>query len=199
MTAPTTTGPGCSSATRSKASSRSPTTRASRALAISCAATSFDELPQLVNVLRGQESTDSWAAVLRDLKTRGLNEPKLVTGDGALSAWAALRDVFPAATEQRCWVHKSANVLDAMPKRLQPRAKSLLHEMAEAPTAADARAARERFRSEFDAKYPNATAKLDRDWDALTAFSRSPPSTGASSGRPTRSRAASRPSGCAPR
>jgi putative transposase len=117
-----------------------------------------------------RESTDSWAAVLRDLKTRGLNVPKLVTGDGALGAWAALRDVFPAAKEQRCWVHKSANVLDAMPKRLQPRAKSLLHAMAEAPTEADARAARERFRSEFDAKYPKATAKLDRDWDALTAF-----------------------------
>jgi transposase-like protein len=93
-----------------------------------------------------------------------------VTGDGALGAWAALRDVFPQAREQRCWVHKSANVLDAMPKRLQPRAKSLLHEMAEAPTEADARAARERFRSEFDAKYPKATAKLDRDWEALTAF-----------------------------
>jgi putative transposase len=117
-----------------------------------------------------RESTDSWAAVLRDLKDRGLNVPKLVTGDGALGAWAALRDVFPTAREQRCWVHKTANVLDAMPKRLQPRAKSLLHEMAEAPTEADARAARERFRSEFDAKYPKATAKLDRDWDALTAF-----------------------------
>lgn len=117
-----------------------------------------------------RESTDSWAAVLRDLRDRGLNCPKLVTGDGALGAWAALRDVFPKAAEQRCWVHKSANVLDAMPKRLQPRAKSLLHEMAEAPTEADARAARERFRAEFDAKYPKATAKLDRDWKALTAF-----------------------------
>jgi putative transposase len=117
-----------------------------------------------------RESTDSWAAVLSDLKARGLNVPKLVTGDGALGVWAALRDVFPAAREQRCWVHKTANVLDAMPKRLQPRAKSLLHEMAEAPTEADARAARERFRSEFDAKYPKATAKLDRDWEQLTAF-----------------------------
>ena len=117
-----------------------------------------------------RESTESWAVVLRDLKTRGINVPRLVTGDGALGAWAALRDVFPHAGEQRCWVHKSANVLDAMPKRLQPRAKTLLHEMAEAPTGADARAARERFRCEFDAKYPNATAKLDRDWDALTAF-----------------------------
>ncbi len=83
-----------------------------------------------------RESTDSWAAVLRDLKARGLNEPRLVTGDGALGAWAALRDVFPQAGEQRCWVHKTANVLDALPKRLQPRAKTLLHEMAEAPTEA---------------------------------------------------------------
>jgi len=117
-----------------------------------------------------RESTESWALVLRDLKDRGLNTPKLVTGDGALGAWAALRDVFPGAGEQRCWVHKTANVLDAMPKRLQPRAKTLLREMAEAPTEADARAARERFRAEFDAKYPKAIAKLDRDWHALTAF-----------------------------
>lgn len=117
-----------------------------------------------------RESNDSWAAVLRDLRDRGMNTPKLVTGDGALGAWAALRDVFPDAGEQRCWVHKTANVLDAMPKRLQPRAKTLLHEMAEAPTEADARAARERFRAEFDAKYPKATGKLDKDWDALTAF-----------------------------
>ena len=81
-----------------------------------------------------RESEDSWAAVFRDLRDRGMNEPKLVTGDGALGAWAALRNVFPGAREQRCWVHKTANVLDALPKRLQPRAKTLLHEMAEAPT-----------------------------------------------------------------
>lgn len=130
-----------------------------------------DGVKELVAVEDGyRESTDSWAAVLRDLRDRGMNCPKLVTGDGALGAWAALRDVFPKAAEQRCWVHKAANVLDAMPKRLQPRAKSLLHEMAEAPTEADARAARERFRAEFDAKYPKATAKLDRDWKQLTAF-----------------------------
>jgi putative transposase len=117
-----------------------------------------------------RESEDSWAAVFRDLRDRGLNEPKLVTGDGALGAWAALRSVFPGAREQRCWVHKTANVLDALPKRLQPRAKALLHEMAEAPTGADARTALERFRAEFDAKYPKAVAKLDKDWEALTAF-----------------------------
>ena len=117
-----------------------------------------------------RESTDSWAAVFRDLRDRGLSEPKLVTGDGALGAWAGLRDVFPNAREQRCWVHKAGNVLDALPKRLQPRAKTLLHEMAEAPTEADAHAARERLRSEFDAKYPKAVAKLDKDWAALVAF-----------------------------
>ena len=117
-----------------------------------------------------RESTDSWSAVFRDLKARGMNEPKLVTGDGALGAWAALRNVFPTAREQQCWVHKTANVLDALPKRLQPRAKSLLHEMAEAPARADAKAALERFREEFDAKYPKAVAKLDRDWTHLTAF-----------------------------
>jgi putative transposase len=67
-------------------------------------------------------------------------------------------------------VHKTADVLDALPKRLQPRAKSLLHEMAEAPSRADAGKALERFRGEFDAKYPKAVAKLDKDWDALAAF-----------------------------
>jgi putative transposase len=117
-----------------------------------------------------RESTESWAAVFRDLRDRGLSSPKLVTGDGALGAWAALRDVFPEAREQRCWVHKIANVLDALPKRLQPRAKSLLHEIMEAPTRKDARAGLERFREEFDSKYPKATAKLDKDWTALTAF-----------------------------
>ncbi len=116
-----------------------------------------------------RESSDSWAAVFRDLKTRGLNVPKLVTGDGALGAWAALRDVFPG---------RASSVAGSINRRTSstrcPSAcnhgQEMLHEMAEAPTEADARAARERFRAEFDAKYPKATAKLDRDWDALTAF-----------------------------
>ena len=117
-----------------------------------------------------RESTESWAVVFRDLKDRGLGCPKLVTGDGALGAWAALRDVFTTARRQACWVHKIANVLDALPKRLQPRAKTLLHEMMEAPTRKDAAAALERLRGEFDAKYPKAVAKLDKDWAHLTAF-----------------------------
>ncbi len=130
-----------------------------------------DGVKELLAVEDGyRESTESWAVVMRDLKDRGLNEPKLVTGDGALGAWAALRDVFPAAGRQQCWVHKIANVLDALPKRLQPRAKTLLHEMMEAPTAHDARQVLSTFRLEFDAKYPKAIAKLDRDWTHLTAF-----------------------------
>jgi putative transposase len=130
-----------------------------------------DGVKELLAVEDGyRESTESWAGVMRDLKDRGLNEPRLVIGDGALGTWAALRDVFPVARKQTCWVHKIARVLDALPKRLQPRAKSLLHEVMEAPSRADARAALERFRGEFDAKYPKAVAKLDRDWAAVTAF-----------------------------
>jgi putative transposase len=117
-----------------------------------------------------RESTDSWAGVFRDVKRRGLNCPKLVVGDGALGAWAALRDVYPEAGEQRCWVHKTANVLDCLPKRLQPRAKELLHEIVEAPTRKDAGKALEIFRQEFGAKYPKALEKLDKDWKPLTAF-----------------------------
>jgi len=117
-----------------------------------------------------RESTESWAGVFRDLKRRGLGCPKLVVGDGALGAWAALRDVFPEAGEQRCWVHKTANVLDCLPKRLQSKAKELLHEIVEAPTRKDAGEALEVFREEYGAKYPKALAKLDKDWSALTAF-----------------------------
>ena len=81
-----------------------------------------------------RESQNSWAAVFRDLRDRGMNEPKLVTGDGALGVSTSMRNVFPGPREQRCWVHETANVLDALPKRLQPRAKTLLHETGDSPT-----------------------------------------------------------------
>jgi transposase-like protein len=130
-----------------------------------------DGVKELLAVEDGyRESTESWAGVMRDLRDRGLNEPRLVVGDGALGTWAALRDVFPAARRQACWVHKIARVLDALPKRLQPDAKKLLHEIMEAPSRSAARVARERFREAFDAKYPKAVAKLDTDWAHLTAF-----------------------------
>jgi transposase-like protein len=117
-----------------------------------------------------RESTESWAGVFRDMKRRGLNEPKLVIGDGALGAWAALRDVYPGAGEQRCWFHACGNIIDCLPKRLHSRAKGLLGEIIEAPTRNEANIALEVFRQEYGAKYPKALAKLDRDWQQLTAF-----------------------------
>ena len=117
-----------------------------------------------------RESTDSWAEVLRDLKARGVSEPKLVTGDGALGLWGALADVFPGAGEQRCWVHKIANALDALPKRVQPHAKGMLHEAMEAPSRADANRAIDAFVAEFEPKWPKAAAKLVKDREQLVAF-----------------------------
>lgn len=117
-----------------------------------------------------RESSDSWAEVLRDLKARGMSEPRLVTADGALGLWGALRDVFPHALEQRCWVHKIANVLDALPKRVQPRAKGMLHEAMEAPTRAEALRAIDTFVAEFEPRWPKAAAKLTRDSTELLAF-----------------------------
>jgi putative transposase len=120
-----------------------------------------DGVKELLAVEDGyRESTDSWSAVFRDLKARGMNEPKLVTGDGALGAWAALRNVFPKTREQQCWVHKTANVLDALPKRLQPRAKSVLHEMAEAPARSDQSAGARQSRR-------NLTTVTDRHFSGL--------------------------------
>ncbi len=117
-----------------------------------------------------RESTDSWADVLRDLKQRGMSEPKLVTADGALGLWGALRDVFPHAREQRCWVHKIANALDALPKRVQPRAKGMPHEAMEAPCRADASRAIDAFVAEFEPKWPKAAEKLTKDREQLLAF-----------------------------
>lgn len=84
---------------------------------------------ELVGIYSGyRESTESWAGLLRDLKERGLTDgPKLAIGDGALGFWAALDDVFPKAKQQRCWVHKTANILDKMPKCVQERAKNAIH------------------------------------------------------------------------
>ena len=117
-----------------------------------------------------RESSDSWAEVLRDLNARGMSEPKLVTGDGALGLWAALADVFPHAREQRCWVHKTANVLDALPKRVQPQAKRMLHEIVEGATRKDAGQAIGAFVAEFEPKWPKAAEKLTKDREQLLAF-----------------------------
>lgn len=117
-----------------------------------------------------RESTESWATLLRDLKRRGLPAPKLAVADGALGFWAALRQVYPETAEQRCWVHKVANVLDKLPKRLQPRAKSHLHEIMRAPDQATALADLALFAAEYGAKYPKAVACLTKDQDTLFTF-----------------------------
>jgi len=117
-----------------------------------------------------RESTASWLSLLRDLKQRGMLAPKLAVGDGALGFWAALRQVYPETPEQRCWVHKIANVLDKLPKRMQPRAKDLLHEIMHAPDRQSALEDIERFSQEYQTKYPKAVETLTKDQDELLTF-----------------------------
>jgi transposase-like protein len=117
-----------------------------------------------------RESQESWASLLRDLKRRGMPAPVLAVGDGALGFWAALSEVYPETREQRCWVHKTANVLDKLPKRLQPRAKETLHQVMYAPDRQSAEEEIERFVEEFEARYPKATECLVKDRQTLLSF-----------------------------
>ncbi len=118
-----------------------------------------------------RESAESWRAVLRDLQARGLKiPPKLAVGDGALGFWAALAELFPETRDQRCWFHKTGNVLNYLPKSVQPKAKSMLHEIWMAETRADAEVAFDRFVATLQAKYPKATECLSKDRQALLAF-----------------------------
>jgi transposase-like protein len=131
-----------------------------------------DGTKELVAVWDGErESRLSWKEVLLDLKRRGLpTPPKLAIGDGALGFWGALREVFPATREQRCWVHKTANVLDKMPKKIQPSAKRLIHEMYLAETKNDALEAFERFGKLYGVKHQRAWGCLKKDKDQLFTF-----------------------------
>lgn len=110
-----------------------------------------------------RESTESWLTVLRDLKRRGMRAPVLAIGDGALGFWAAVREVWPETREQRCWVHRIANVLDKLPTRLQPQAKRALHDMMYADTRAACEQAIDRFTQDYAAKYPKAVKSLTTD------------------------------------
>jgi len=127
---------------------------------------------ELVAVLAGQrESKLSWQGLLSDLKRRGLTlAPKLAVGDGGLGFWAALEEEFPAVPIQRCWVHKTANVLDKLPKSLQAQAKEQLHEMYLSPTRARALQVYEDFGRLYGAKYPKAWECLRQDKDPLFGF-----------------------------
>ena len=118
-----------------------------------------------------RESELSWTEVLEDLKRQGLQAaPKLAVGDGALGFWAALRKVFPSTVEQRCWVHKTANVLDKLPKSMQSKAKGALHEVYLAASRDDATKAFNHFVRLYQAKYPKATDCLVKDREALLSF-----------------------------
>jgi putative transposase len=131
-----------------------------------------DGRKELIAVADGyRESEQSWKALLLDVKNRGLVvDPKLATGDGALGFWKALAQVYSTTREQRCWVHKTANVLDKLPKRLQPEAKEKLHAIWMAPTRADADKAFDLFVATYEAKYPKATACLSKDRNVLLTF-----------------------------
>ena len=118
-----------------------------------------------------RESEQSWKQLLLDVKARGLViDPKLATGDGALGFWKALKQVYPTTREQRCWVHKTANVLDKLPKRLQPQAKESLHQIWMAEKRQDAEAAFDLFIKTYEAKYPKAAECLTKDRAELLAF-----------------------------
>ena len=118
-----------------------------------------------------RESEQSWKELLLDCKARGLTvEPNLATGDGALGFWAALRKAYSSTREQRCWVHKTANVLNQMPKHLQPKAKAMLHEIWMADTRKDADRTFDLFIETFRAKHPKAVECLQKDREVLLTF-----------------------------
>jgi len=117
-----------------------------------------------------RESTQSWREVLLSLKARGLSAPKLGIGDGAMGFWAALEEAYPETRHQRCWMHKTGNVLNCMPKSIQPKVKSALHEIWQAETRADAYKAFDLFIQTYEAKYPKATVMLQKDREELLAF-----------------------------
>src|ERR671912_3048354 len=117
-----------------------------------------------------RESAQSWRELLVDLKARGLAiAPELATGDGALGFWKALEAVFPSTRHQRCWVHKTSNVLNTLPRSVQPAAKQDLREVWQAPDRATAEAAIATFAEKYGAKYAKAAACLAKDREALLA------------------------------
>ena len=117
-----------------------------------------------------RESTQSWREVLLKIKARGMNTPKLGIGDGAMGFWAALEEVYPDTRQQRCWMHKTGNVLNCVPKSIQSKVKSALHEIWQAETKKDAYKAFDLFIETYEAKYPKATLSLQKDREELLAF-----------------------------
>ncbi len=130
-----------------------------------------DGTKELIALADGhRESAGSWADLLRDAKRRGMRAPVLAMGDGALGFWSALREVFPTTREQRCWFHKIANVLAALPKSAHPGAKKAMAEIWSAEDKDHARRAAKAFQDAYGAKFPKATAKITDDLQELLAF-----------------------------
>jgi putative transposase len=117
-----------------------------------------------------RESTQSWREVLLKLKSRGMNVPELAIGDGAMGFWAALDEVYPETRQQRCWMHKTMNVLNCLPKSGQAKAKQALHDIWQAATKADAGKAFDLFIKTYEPKYPKAAICLQKDHEELMAF-----------------------------
>jgi putative transposase len=134
-----------------------------------------DGRKELVALADGyRESTESWADLLRDCRRRGMTAPVLAVGDGALGFWKAVRDVFPATQEQRCWFHKQANVLAALPKSTHPGALAALKDIYNAEDIDKAQVAIKAFEIDYGAKYPKAVAKVVDDTDVLLEFYKYP-------------------------
>ncbi|MGF7235782.1 MAG: IS256 family transposase [Frankia sp.] len=130
-----------------------------------------DGRKELIAIVDGyRESTGSWADLLRDCARRGMSAPELAVGDGALGFWGALREVFPETKEQRCWFHKTGNVLSALPKSAHPGAKKALAEIYNAEDKTHAQRAAQAFAQAYGAKFPKATGKIVDDLDVLLAF-----------------------------
>jgi putative transposase len=117
-----------------------------------------------------RESEQSWTEVLLGLKSRGMNSPKLAVGDGALGFWKALQKIYGTTRSQRCWVHKTKNILNKMPKSIQPKAKQHIHDIWMAETREDAERAFDRFLETYRLKYPKASECLEKDREELLAF-----------------------------
>ena len=117
-----------------------------------------------------RESTQSWREVLLKLKSRGMNVPELAIGDGARGFWTALEEIYPKTRQRRCWMHKTMNVLNGLPKWTQTKAKQALHAIWQAETRADAEKAFDLFLETYEPKYPKATVGLQKDREELLAF-----------------------------
>ena len=118
-----------------------------------------------------RESTESWSGMLRDLRQRGMNSPRLVVGDGHLGIWSALSNVYPAAGEQRCWNHKMVNVLDKLPKKVQVEGKGRLQKIVYSESLKEAEENRNQFLKWCQlGDYQRAAGTLERDWERMVTF-----------------------------